>query len=231
MTVVPLQYYKTADSHPNSRGDEEGADAGWNAMEIPVALSSSLAAAAETNHESAAHFSRNTNAPTIVFQSPAKYHPMIWCMLAIASVSLLVGLVLVVLMDDTRTAQETKGAVWILLGKTVATFVLFVMVLPARFEVLSNASVRVQMLCPGVRSTFGDATAAYEVHVQASSLPRTGKIACWYDAKMVAGMFWSLPTTCQDSLQRCGRWPVASKVTPDIVVNYKKERRQMSMPT
>jgi len=80
--------------------------------------------------------------PVVVFRSSASYHPLFWLLIALAPVSTLLSIWFVFKDESsTREAKERslKGLIW----ATVAVVIVFALVLPRRFEVVSDASINV----------------------------------------------------------------------------------------
>jgi hypothetical protein len=105
----------------------------------------------------------STPKPSVVFESPAKYHPCTFFLLALAPASTLLGLALVpVYFDETVSDEDrrsiTKGMLW----ATTVIIIVYSLVLPKRFEVLSDASIRLVTWIPSLAHTFPNATAAYD---------------------------------------------------------------------
>jgi hypothetical protein len=106
------------------------------------------------------HTSTNsTSRPRIVFASHAKYHICTVFLLALAPASTLGSLALVYL-DETVTYEDMRSITNCLLWVTAVIIILYSLVLPKRFEVLSDASIRVVMWT-SLAHTFPNATAAY----------------------------------------------------------------------
>ena len=95
----------------------------------------------------------------IAFSSPASYHPLVWCLIALGPLSTL-GSIFFVYNDDSSTDNDKRKAVMALAWTTVALVIVFVFVLPTRFDVLSNGSIAVKTLPLAYK--FGHVTAAYE---------------------------------------------------------------------
>jgi hypothetical protein len=109
--------------------------------------------------------STSRQTPRVVFESPAKYHPCTLFLLALAPASTLDSLALVYF-DETVSDEDrqsiTKGMLW----ATAVIILVYTLVLPKRFEVLSDASIRLVtwISCVvDIHYTFPNATAAYDI--------------------------------------------------------------------
>jgi len=115
-------------------------------MAEPVAaLSSSTAAAAEGQKPSntARTAAAQQQQAVVVFDSPASYHPLFWLFVAFVPVTTIVLNCWFVYQDDSLTPQEKETTTNTLIWTTVAVVVVFALVMPKRFEVVSDASVNV----------------------------------------------------------------------------------------
>jgi hypothetical protein len=97
--------------------------------------------------------------PSIVFESPAKYHICTVFLLALAPAATLGSLALAYL-DKTVSYEDRRSITHCLLWATAVIIIVYSLVLPKRFEVLSDASIRVVMWT-SLTHTFPNATAAY----------------------------------------------------------------------
>jgi hypothetical protein len=102
----------------------------------------------------------STSRPRIVFESPAKYHPCTVFLLALAPATALGSLALVYF-DETVAYEDRRIITKCLLWATAVIIIVYSLVLPKRFEVLSDASIRVVTWTP-LALTFPNATAAYD---------------------------------------------------------------------
>ena len=102
-----------------------------------------------------------SDAPSVVFQSRASYHPLVWVLLSFAPIVTLASIG-IVYSDDSSTEAEKRQAVLALVWTTVAIVIVYALVLPRRFEVVSNASVNVVTFNPFFKWNFKNVTAAYE---------------------------------------------------------------------
>ena len=102
----------------------------------------------------------NGNGQHVIFQSPAKYHICTVFLLALAPATALGSLALVYL-DETVSYDDRRSITHFLLWVIAVIIIVYSLVLPRRFEVLSDASIRVVMWT-SLAHTFANATAAYE---------------------------------------------------------------------
>jgi hypothetical protein len=103
----------------------------------------------------------STSRPKVVFESPAKYHPCTLLLLALAPACTLGSLALVYF-DDTAPDEDRWSITKVMLWATAVIIVVYSLVLPKRFEVLSDASIRLVTWIPLLAHTFPNATAAYD---------------------------------------------------------------------
>lgn len=101
--------------------------------------------------------------PVVVFQSKASYHPLCWLLIALAPASTVIGLWFVV-HDATAALPEEEKArqIKVLIGTTAALVVVFALVLPRRFEVVSDASINVVTCIACKKWNFANVCAAYD---------------------------------------------------------------------
>lgn len=97
---------------------------------------------------------------TIVFRSPAKYHLLSWVVLALGPVAILVG-AWFVFQDDTTSYEEKRNAIQVMAVSMAFLLVVYALVLPAAFEVVSDASVNVVTFFR-CKWKFGYITGAYD---------------------------------------------------------------------
>jgi hypothetical protein len=97
---------------------------------------------------------------TIVFRSPAKYHPMSLLVLALGPVAILVG-AWFVLQDDTTSNEEKRKSMQVMAASMAFLLLVYALVLPAAFEVVSDASVNVVTFVR-YKWNFGHITGAYD---------------------------------------------------------------------
>jgi hypothetical protein len=119
--------------------------------------------ATSSNHDNVASSDATSSSHPIVivkFRTPAKYHPFTVWFLALAPASVLFSLALVYF-DETVSYGDRGSIIKGLLWAAVVILILYSLVLPKRFEVLSDASIRVVMWT-SLAHTFPNATAAYE---------------------------------------------------------------------
>ena len=79
---------------------------------------------------------------TVVFQSSASYHPAICCLIAFAPATTLFSM-MAVSRDPTASAAEKQHAVRALLWTTLAIVIVFALVMPKRYELTSQATLKV----------------------------------------------------------------------------------------
>jgi hypothetical protein len=119
--------------------------------------------ATSSNHDNVAGDDAASSSDPIVvvkFRTPAKYHPFTVCFLALAPASVLFSLALVYF-DETVSYGDKGSIINGLLWATAVIIIVYSLVLPKRYEVLSDASIRVVMWT-SLAHTFPNATAAYE---------------------------------------------------------------------
>ena len=97
--------------------------------------------------------------PDLVFISRAVYHVWVVFLLAIGPLSIIAA-GMATWMDQTLSYEEKLQGLKILFYSFVFVIVLYVFVMPHRFEVLSDASIRVVTWPMSYK--FGHVTAAYE---------------------------------------------------------------------
>lgn len=96
----------------------------------------------------------------VIFRSSASYHSLFGILVAFAPTACLVSMYFV-WTDDASTRDEKEGATRGLLWTIIALLIVFVLVLPRRFEVVSNASVNVVSVL-GWKWNFGDVCGAFD---------------------------------------------------------------------
>jgi hypothetical protein len=119
--------------------------------------------AMSSNHDNAAGDDAVSLSDPIVvvkFRTPAKYHLFTVCFLALAPASAIVSLALVYF-DETVSYGDRGSIINGLLWAIAVVLIIYSLLLPKRFEVLSDASIRVVMWT-SLAHTFPNATAAYE---------------------------------------------------------------------
>jgi hypothetical protein len=96
----------------------------------------------------------------VVFSTPATYCWSVILLLLIAPASLLANAVLICWDPNTDTDAK-RAALQSLACASVAVAVTYLLVLPTRYEVCSNKQIRVYIMMPGMRYTFGHVVRAY----------------------------------------------------------------------
>lgn len=97
----------------------------------------------------------------VVFSTPAVYHPVM-CLLLLFSLSVPVLTLIFVYNDEQASVDETKAAVRTLIATLIAITIVFSLVLPRAFQVVSDASINVVSVL-GVKWNFSSITAAYKL--------------------------------------------------------------------
>jgi hypothetical protein len=122
--------------------------------------------------------------PHVVFCSDASYHPVMCLLIAFGPLAILAS-ILLVWRDDSSTEQEKRVALRASLWSTLALVLVFVLVLPRRFEVASDASVNVVTFVK-IKWNFQNITAAYDNQTIFSEWWRPKiKFACDFDKRVV----------------------------------------------
>jgi hypothetical protein len=155
----------------------------------------------------------------VVFETPAKYHPCTVFVLALAPASALVSLALVYF-DETVSYGDRGSIIKCLLWAIAVIIIVYSLVLPKRFEVLSDASIRVVMWT-SLAHTFPNATAAYDNPPMHQNLfrPRL-KFATDFNSRVVVtrrNEGWDLLVSLHDAPGFVAAvWEVASEVETRI---------------
>lgn len=97
----------------------------------------------------------------VVFSTPAVYHPAV-VLLLIFSLSVPIVTLLFTYSDEQASAEEKKMAVRVLITTMVAIAIVFSLVLPRAFDVVSDASMNVTTIF-GIKWNFTSITASYKL--------------------------------------------------------------------
>ena len=97
--------------------------------------------------------------PAVDFQSDVSYHPLFWLITVVPASTLLC--IWLVSEDKAISARGKYAATQVLLWVTIVLILLFLMVLPRKYEVLSDATVSVGSYV-ATKWKFDDVCAAYD---------------------------------------------------------------------
>lgn len=153
MTVRVANYQAVSNNHDNvARGDDAVSSSD------PVVVNPGQANG--NGHVVDASTNSTSTRPRIVFESPAKYHPCTIFLLSLAPAAILISLALVQF-DGSVSSEDRRSITKCFLWMIAVIIIGYSLVLPKRFELLSDASIRVVMWT-SLAHTFPNATAAYD---------------------------------------------------------------------